>query len=86
MKPYQAQFPIGATVRIAQRAESERFRLEWQFHHNLESEQISYAGHTARVRDVGFYHGGDVLYQLDGVPGIWHEACLDHVDENHLTA
>ena len=81
MKPYQEQFPIGTTVRIAQRAELERFRLEWQFHHNLESEQISYAGHTARVRDVGFYHGGDVLYHLDGVPGIWHEACLDHVDE-----
>jgi hypothetical protein len=25
---------------------------------------------------VGFYHGGDPLYSLDGVPGVWHERCL----------
>jgi hypothetical protein len=28
------------------------------------------------VQEVGFYHGGDVLYQLRGVPGTWHECCL----------
>jgi hypothetical protein len=22
---------------------------------------------------VGFYHGGDELYELASVPGIWHE-------------
>jgi hypothetical protein len=26
--------------------------------------------------EVGFYHGGDVLYTLDGIPGLWHEQCL----------
>jgi hypothetical protein len=82
MRPYQEQFLVGTTVRIAQRAELERFRREWQFHHKLEAEQISYAGRTARVRDVGFYHGGDVLYHLDGVPGIWHEVCLEHAGES----
>ena len=76
MKPYQEQFPIGTTVRIAERAELERFRSEWQFHHKLQAEQLSCAGRTARVRNVGFYHGGDVLYHLDGVPGTWHEVCL----------
>jgi len=76
MKPYQEQFPIGTTVRISERPELERFRREWQFHHKLEVEQLSYAGRTARVRNVGFYHGGDVLYHLDGVPGISHEVCL----------
>ena len=25
---------------------------------------------------VGFYHGGDALYELEGVPGVWHEVCL----------
>jgi hypothetical protein len=25
---------------------------------------------------VGFYHGGDVLYVLEGIPGVWHESCL----------
>ena len=57
MKPYQEQFPIGTTVRISERPELERFRREWQFHHKLEVEQLSYAGRTARVRNVGFYHG-----------------------------
>jgi hypothetical protein len=50
MKLYQEQFPVGATVRVAERAELERFRREWQFHHKLEAEQLSYAGQTARVR------------------------------------
>ena len=70
MMAYQEKFPVGTTVRIAERAELERFRREWQFHDKLEAEQLSYAGQTARVRDVGFYHGGDALYHLDGVPGI----------------
>jgi hypothetical protein len=81
MRRYQEQFPVGTTVRIAERADLERFRREWQFHHKLEVGQISYARRTARVRDVGFYQGGDVLYHLDGVPGIWHEAWLDHAGE-----
>jgi hypothetical protein len=25
---------------------------------------------------VAFYHGGDVLYTLDDIPGTWHEACM----------
>jgi hypothetical protein len=28
------------------------------------------------VTSVRYYHGGDVLYELEGIPGIWHEACL----------
>ena len=68
MKPYQEKFPVGTTVRIAERAELERFQREWQFHHKLELEQLSCAGRTARVRDVGFYHGGDVLYHLEVFP------------------
>jgi hypothetical protein len=80
MKPFQEQSPVGATVRIAERAQLERFPSEWQFHYKLEAKQLSCAGRTARVRDVGFYHGGDVLYHLKGVPGVWHEVCLRAVD------
>ena len=25
---------------------------------------------------VAFYHGGDPLYKLAGIPGLWHEQCL----------
>jgi hypothetical protein len=70
MMAYQEKFPVGTTVRIAGRPELERFLREWQFHHKLDAEQLAFAGRTARVTDVGFYHGGDVLYNLDGVPGI----------------
>jgi hypothetical protein len=31
------------------------------------------------VKDVGFYHGGDELYQVAGIPGTWHEECLEAV-------
>ena len=53
MKPYQEQFPVGTAVRIAERPDLDRFRREWQFHNKLEAEQLSCAGRTARVRDVG---------------------------------
>ena len=32
------------------------------------------------VRDVSFYHGGDVLYSLEKIPGTWHEQCLSSDD------
>jgi hypothetical protein len=32
---------------------------------------------TGKIKSVGFYHGGDVLYEIEGVPGIWHERCLE---------
>ncbi len=54
-----------------------RFRLNWKWHHPLEDVQIAFAGQLTAVATVGYYHGGDVLYTLDGVPGIWHEACLE---------
>jgi len=48
----------------------------WRFHHPLTQDQIAYAGLRGRVADVGFYHGGDELYHVEGIPGIWHEVCL----------
>jgi hypothetical protein len=54
MKPYHERFPVGTAVRIAERPDLDRFRREWQFHNKLEAEQLSCAGRTARVRDVGF--------------------------------
>ena len=85
MMAYKEKFPVGTTVRIAERPELDQFLREWQFHHKLEAKQLAFAGRTARVRDVGFYHGGDVLYTLAGVPGIWHEACVHAVDDSTRT-
>jgi hypothetical protein len=43
----------------------------------LDAVQLEYAGRIAEVESVGFYHGGDELYKLQGLPGIWHEVCLE---------
>jgi hypothetical protein len=74
--PYREEFPKGSTVRIADHAFLEDFLKSWKLHHSLDVQQLSYGSKTATVKSVFFYHGGDDLYELDGVPGIWHEQCL----------
>jgi hypothetical protein len=76
---YKEAYPVGTDVRIAQRQKLEEFASHWRFHHPLTEEQIRYAGQVVRVQNVGYYHGGDVLYVLDGIPGTWHECCLEAV-------
>jgi hypothetical protein len=73
---YNAEFPKGSVVQIADRAFLENFLETWKFHHKLEPDQLRFADKIAKVKSVGFYHGGDELYWLKGVPGIWHEQCL----------
>jgi hypothetical protein len=73
---YTEKFPVGSRVRIAHRDFLEDFKRSWKYHHPLVSEQLERAGMLGIVSKVGFYHGGDVLYQLEGIPGTWHEACL----------
>ena len=79
MPPYQERFPIGARVKIADRTVLQDFRRTWKYHTKLTAEQLDYADHTTDVESAGFYHGGDVLYKLRDVPGIWHEQCLCQV-------
>lgn len=75
--PYEAKFPVGSRVRIQGRDRLEHFAREWKLHNPLRPEQIPFAGTETTVENVGFYHGGDPLYKLVGVPGVWHEECLD---------
>ena len=77
--PYNAEFPQSSQVQIANRAELEAFQRTWQHHHKLSDQQLDYAGALTRVVSVAFYHGADELYELEDVPGIWHEACLTAV-------
>jgi hypothetical protein len=74
--PYREAFPVGTEVRIADRSFLEEFRATWKFHHKLQGEQLAYAGRTAKVEEVGFYHGGDPVYKLAEIPGLWLEPCL----------
>jgi hypothetical protein len=81
MAVYKEQFPVGSRVRIANSAKLQEFQRMWKYHHKLHADQIEYADQIAEVEKVGFYHGGDVLYELRGVPGTWHESCLAPIVE-----
>jgi hypothetical protein len=71
-----AEFEVGAQVRVADRGFLEQFMEEGQYHNELEPEQLEYAGKVAKVKAVEFFHGGDEIYTLEGIPGVWHEECL----------
>jgi hypothetical protein len=73
---YTEKFPAGSSVLIAKGDALEHFRQTWKLHNPLLPEQLAFAGSRATIASVGFYHGGDVLYVLEGVPGVWHESCL----------
>jgi len=75
-----AKYHKGSVVRIAPRVSLEPFlHPTWKFHHPLHPDQLEYGGRTAKVVTSAMYHGGDVLYELEAVPGIWHERCLEAV-------
>ena len=82
--PYKADFPVGTRVRVGDQAELEQFLREWKYHNPLQAEQLAFADRPAAIVSVGYYHGGDELYQLDGIPGIWHERCLHPMDDPPL--
>jgi hypothetical protein len=75
--PYHEAYPVGSTVRVADRASLEGFMLSWRYHHKLQPDQLMYAGQLTMVENVGFYHGGDPVYELAGIPGLWLEQCLE---------
>jgi hypothetical protein len=74
--PYQAEHAKGSRVKIASRPVLEQFLRDWKYHDKLQAEQLNYADHLAEVESIGFYHGGDELYKLKGIPGVWHRQCL----------
>jgi hypothetical protein len=71
-----AEFEIGSQVRIADRAFLESFLEAGQYHNELEPEQLDFAGRVATVKEVNFFTGGDEIYTLEEIPGVWHEECL----------
>ena len=70
---YREKFPVGSNVRIKDAAELEEFRRTWKLHHPISAEQVVCGGRLDSIRSVGFYHGGDVLYQLKSAPGVARE-------------
>ena len=74
---YNAEYPVGTFVKIVDRRALEEFMRNWKLHDKLQPEQLEFASRTGKVKSCGFYHGGDELYQIEGIPGIWHEQCLE---------
>jgi hypothetical protein len=81
--PYNEEFSVGSYIRVAELAVLLDFKNNWRWHHPLAEEQLHFAGTRAIVKAVSFYHGGDELYQLENVPGTWHEACLTINPKDH---
>ena len=75
----KAEFEVGSEVRVADRAFIEEYLEAGQYHNELEPEQLEYAGRVAKVKSVEFFHGGDEIYTLEGLPCVWHEECLTAV-------
>ena len=75
------KFEEGSYVKIASRDVLEAFQRDWRLHHPLRDEQLRFANRIAKVLKSSMYHGGDILYELEGVPGIWHQICLSALPE-----
>ena len=74
-----AEFEVGSQVRMADRAFLESFLEAGQYHNELEPEQLDLRGSRRQGEGVEFFHGGDEIYTLEGIPGVWHEECLTAV-------
>ena len=79
---YKPLFAQGARVHIRARQYLDNFQAQWKFHHPLQNNQLAHADQMAIVEKIGVYHGGDILYQLKGISGIWHERCLEPAGQN----
>jgi hypothetical protein len=77
MPAYEELYKVGTKVRIVDRSKLDAFsRPTWRFHTPVAPEQLPYADAEAEVAKVGYYFGGDILYELKDLPGMWHEDCL----------
>lgn len=78
--PYNpVKFPVGTTVKITDLSALKAFMTKNTAVEPLKPEQLNHAGCTDTVKSYGIYFGGHVLYQLDHIPGIWHQECLEHI-------
>ena len=70
------KFLPGDTVLIASPETLAEFAQTWKLHHPLEPNQLPFGGRTAKIATSSMYHGGYILYQLEAMPGIWHQQLL----------
>ena len=73
------KYTQGSSVRIRSREQLEELARRPKSTLKIAASQLAFAGQVAMVKWAGLYHGGGYVYQLDGVPGYWHELVLEPV-------
>lgn len=68
---WKTRYVAGDEVQIVDRQTLEDFRAFWKYVARPTEDQLAFAGVKTRVRQPTFYHGGYVLYELEGAPGPW---------------
>ena len=68
---WKPQFEAGDDVEIVDRETLEELRDHWKYVARPTEDQMRYAGLKTKVKRPTFYHGGYVLYELEGAPGSW---------------
>jgi hypothetical protein len=48
----------------------------------MSNEQLEVAGTTDTVKGAGIHRNGYALVELTATPGLWHEDCLEWVDQD----
>ena len=71
-------FPVGSRVRIAGVNSLRDFmRPQYKYHHPVTESHLAHADEVHEVVEVADYHGGDLLYSLNGLNQLlWLERCL----------
>ena len=72
---------VGGRVRVKPRSLLEQFQRESKYQRPISNDQLEAAGTTDTVKGAGIHRNGYALLELTAIPGIWHEECLEWVEQ-----
>jgi hypothetical protein len=72
---------VGGRVRVKPRSFLEKFQRESNKPHPLSDKQLEAAGTIDIVKGAGIHRDGYALAELTSTAGIWHEECLEWVEQ-----
>ena len=73
---HHAKFPLRSFVRIKSTGQLEAFRRNGKLRFPPSEKQVAHGGESDEVRRITSSVMGDVLYELEMAPGLWHEELL----------
>jgi ribosomal protein L40E len=80
-RDFLKSIPVGGRVRVKPRSFLEQFQRESKYPHPLSNAQLEAAGTTDTVKGAGIHRDGYALVELTGTQGIWHEECLEWLEQ-----